>query len=479
MRTSWKLMGTVAGVALAAGVGSLSAVARQPGGEAGAPLIGPDVIVGSIYNTNNYGTSGGIVGYSIGTVSCNIGDHWLLWCDAANPAVPCEKNQHPVIAQNLYRLKGGRLEQIGMSWLKHGFCALAQTLCGPCSLDLYGCDTLDVGCSDPYHALLNGAQGYLGPRSQVNPSTGIFPYPFTAPAVQDSKIDRRIRVKLEDVDPALNPGALYFAEAQYVAADDAAAANHFNNTSYRRVAIGDPGSGAWALVLVDATMQQKCAIEAWQDHGLGIGLKDPAVSLQTQAIEDGGRFVAACRVSDNGDGTWHYEYAIYNQNADRAARSWSVPLPDGVTATNIGQHLVNHHSGEPYSTAAWAASVANGAITWSTDDFATNANANALRWGTMFNFRFDADAPPQTGSPALALFKPGAAADPTFTLPVPAPPFEPCDGDLDGDGLVNGGDLGSLLGQWGACPGCLGDLNDDGSVDGDDLGALLGAWGPC
>lgn len=52
-------------------------------------------------------------------------------------------------------------------------------------------------------------------------------------------------------------------------------------------------------------------------------------------------------------------------------------------------------------------------------------------------------------------------------------------GDLNFDGVVNGADLGLLLGTWGGCPtdnGCVGDLNDDGTIDGADLGILLGAW---
>ncbi|MFO0872400.1 MAG: hypothetical protein U0575_00325 [Phycisphaerales bacterium] len=49
--------------------------------------------------------------------------------------------------------------------------------------------------------------------------------------------------------------------------------------------------------------------------------------------------------------------------------------------------------------------------------------------------------------------------------------------DLNHDGVVNGADLGQMLGSWGACPGCPADLNHDGVVDGADLGALLGAWG--
>ena len=31
-------------------------------------------------------------------------------------------------------------------------------------------------------------------------------------------------------------------------------------------------------------------------------------------------------------------------------------------------------------------------------------------------------------------------------------PVPPCVGDLNEDGVVNGADLGLLLGNWGACP---------------------------
>jgi len=54
-----------------------------------------------------------------------------------------------------------------------------------------------------------------------------------------------------------------------------------------------------------------------------------------------------------------------------------------------------------------------------------------------------------------------------------------CSGDLDGDGVVGGADLGLLLNAWGDCIDCGADLNGDGVVDGADLGLLLNAWGNC
>jgi FixJ family two-component response regulator len=49
--------------------------------------------------------------------------------------------------------------------------------------------------------------------------------------------------------------------------------------------------------------------------------------------------------------------------------------------------------------------------------------------------------------------------------------------DLNGDGIVDGADLGLLLGEWGPCTAaCDADFNMDGQVDGADLGLLLAAW---
>ena len=49
--------------------------------------------------------------------------------------------------------------------------------------------------------------------------------------------------------------------------------------------------------------------------------------------------------------------------------------------------------------------------------------------------------------------------------------------DLNGDLVVDGGDLGLLLSQFGG-PGS-GDFDGSGSVNGADLGIMLAAWGFC
>ena len=53
----------------------------------------------------------------------------------------------------------------------------------------------------------------------------------------------------------------------------------------------------------------------------------------------------------------------------------------------------------------------------------------------------------------------------------------------DGDGIVNAGDLGELLANWGVCLNCCADIAPVGApdqlVDAADLGEILASWGQC
>src|SRR6185503_9643184 len=61
-----------------------------------------------------------------------------------------------------------------------------------------------------------------------------------------------------------------------------------------------------------------------------------------------------------------------------------------------------------YSSAPWSLTQAAGSITWNTETFAQNQNANAIRWGTLYNFRFDANQPPQNVNATVGFFKTGS-----------------------------------------------------------------------
>jgi len=118
-------------------------------------------------------------------------------------------------------------------------------------------------------------------------------------------------------------------------------------------------------------------------------------------------------------------------------------------------------------------------VTWTTTPYSQDSTANAIRWSTLYNFRFDADQPPQTVVATLGLFKPVTATSTVTSVAIsgkgpiaPPPPANPA--DLNHDGVVDGADLGILLGAWGTAGG---DINADGATDGSDLGLLLAAWG--
>ncbi len=380
----------------------------------GSPALfaqGPDVIVGSLPNTNAYGTSPGtnIYAYSVATTSCNIGTANLAW--------QANNNNHPVIGQDMWRLHDGRFTQIGNSWLKHGFCALQNTgLCPGCSGGGGCLSFLTPGCADPYSAGLNGSQGGLGPRSEVNATTGFFPYPFGGPPNSNAVIGRRVQVHVDDITATSFPGALYFVSGHYVAADDAAFGNQANNASYRQVTVAQNGNRD--LNFVGGTQQEQPPIQAWQDN-------QPTVTLVDLQAPGDGLFILGYDVIDNGNGTWRYEYALYNMYSDRSARSFFVPIPNGASVTDIGFRDNPWHSGDERSTTDWSSNLTQLGLTWETQTFAQNVDANACRWGQLFNFWFTCDAAPTDNTASMEFFKPGTPTQLDFTVSAPSGNFLP------------------------------------------------------
>jgi hypothetical protein len=376
---------------------------------------GPDVIVGDLIGLeqSQSGSVGGRVGLALGTDACNKGTIDVDWFQLPS-------NDHPFIPQNVYRMSGGadntqRFVQIGQSWGKHAFFAASSNDCG------FGCNGvngshLGSGCSDAYGAGLNGDQGQIGSRAWVNPFTGIF-VGSTANNHSGHSHDvtsHRILVDVNDLNTSLNPGAKYFAEAQYVVPHEytwcqshPGQCNMYNNASYRQYSVTGINQ-PFTFASAGATVREQPAIKAWTGATVNQIEPDPG---------NDGIWFMGYKVTNPAAGVWHYEYALFNENLDRAIQSFGVPLGAGVNVNNIGFHAPIQHpawandgtfNSQGYSSTPWNVTQDASSITWSTETFATNQNANAIRFGTLYNFRLDADQPPQSANATIGFFKTGS-----------------------------------------------------------------------
>ena len=347
---------------------------------------GPDVIVGELLDFIQYenGEVNGFVGLALGTDACNQGTIDVDWLALPN-------NDHPFIPQNLYRMSGSatnneRFEQLGQSWGKHAFTAASSDTCG------FGCNGvggphLGSGCSDAYGAGLNGWQDGIGSRGWVNPFTGSFPSGNTSNDHTGHAHDvtsHRILVNVDDLSTTLNPGATYFAEAEYIVPHEGTwcqshpdQCNMYNNASYKQYTVTGINQ-PFSFSPVGSTVREQPAIKAWTGATVN--------QIEPDHGNDGIWFMGY-KVTNPSAGVWHYEYALYNQNLDRAIQSFTVPLGPGVNISNIGFHAPIQHPGWAhdgtqgdggYSSTPWDVTQDASSITWSTETLAQNQNANAI-----------------------------------------------------------------------------------------------------
>jgi hypothetical protein len=436
-----------------------------PNATDGARVPGPDIIVGNMSGLQQFGSTTTQVGLAIGTTSCNNGNQEVHFFQIPSP-------DHSVVAQSLYRLSSNsdRLEQLGYAWIKHTFGANQDDDCDFGCVPAGSFDTLGVGCSDPYDASQNGFQGNtdsgaLGSRAWVNPFTGIFP---TSPRPENhtghthNGVSHRVTVDRNDLNTTMNAGATYYAEVQYDSPHEYAwcqahpgECNMYNNASYRRYNVSGT-TGSFNFAAVGSTVRMTPATGAWP--GATSSTVEPVPGVD-------GRAFIVYKVTNPSAGVWHYEYLIHNQNLDRSIQSFSVPLGCGTTLSNIAFRAPPNHPGfandgtvgnAGFSNVVWTAAQTSEAMSWNTETFAQNPNANAIRYGTSYNFRFDSNRPPQavnatvgflkTGTPITvgiegpspdtctgvtptptpgATATPGSTATPTPSGPTPTPPAQP------------------------------------------------------
>ncbi|MBI5866459.1 MAG: hypothetical protein HZB38_18465 [Planctomycetes bacterium] len=326
-------------------------------------------------------------------------------------------------------------------------------------------------CSDSNTGAIVGTQSGLGPKWQVNPVTGVFSYPPANPAYSGT-VARRLQARIPELQPS-GANDQYFVEGIVISADDAVAGNGANNASYRPVSLAGSGQN-WNLALSGSTVRGRPAIYAWQ-------AADQAVRIEPVQTPDGGWLIVGARANPlpGQAGYWHYEYAVFNLNSELAIRSFDAGGPVALEIQSLGFHDVDYHSGDGpgnvnFAGTDWTVSTR---LTWETETFDQNQSANALRWGTLYNFRVDVAAPPSDQALVLGVFQP-STPDSVATPPLPAPGLRT--GDTNGDGIADLHDLANLLAAFGTCagqenfrPDC--DFDRNGCIELADLAVLL-AW---
>ena len=355
-----------------------------------------DVELVDLYGLGEVHHEGGRVAMAASAKLRNSGTADVEWYRPIDPdggGGPGVVGPHPYLAMSLYRLAGGALRQIGRADVKHAFYATNDD-CG-----CQGDQILYDGCTDLYAAVTNQNRTNLAPRHEVTASTGAWESlgsHFDGDPVDDfrhhygegdhpDEFEHRLTVAEDDL---MVPGARYFIEAWYVAANDV---DLFNSMGRREVA--PQLTTGWSFPIVDGGMTRGPAIDAWIDRA------SPPPGAAAVVLDTGeGRVELAGAAAARAAGVHRYDYGLMNFDFDRRLRSLSVPLPAGVKLAGV-----TFHDGDDNAANDWQSTVTATEITWSTP--AGAPALGALDWGTLYSFGFEANAAP-------------AAADPTATMEV-------------------------------------------------------------
>lgn len=427
------------------------------------PVGGQDLIMGNTNNTVYVGREGSIASFGMESVICNGGDEPLNWYANPDP-------RHPMMVFNMFRVDEDRILQIGGSWAKHGWSSAQANACG------FGCQPSStnqqtgIGCSDTYGAAGNAAQINMGPRSEINPWGGGFVWDGSYMS-QDTgpwnETEERLSIEDRDLDPAQNVGSTYLAEVYVIQPSDV---DTSTNRAWEPVGISGTPGDSWSIDM-SAVSENSPIQNGWP--GSEIVTVSPPANID-------GTLDLAYKVTENTDGTWRYEYAIYNFNFSAGIGSFKIPVDPSVniSATRFYAPVKGSpfHSDDP-----WVMSHPADEISWSTPGISAGLPSNPLTWGWMHNFGFDADAPPvQT---IVTLESHSASPFGVLEVMVLAPPPPPpaaifLRGYCNGDGALNIADPIFLLGHLFSnqadpdCPDAC-DVNDDGSLNIADAISLL------
>lgn len=371
-------------------------------------------------NVNDGSAQATVPGDPLGTSSAlytaNIAWYTKFTGSPPNYNAPYKNDQHPYLIWNLYRINAdGSLEQIGRSGVKHAFLTINQGCADTC----YDSHSLGLGCSDTYGTGNNDSPFDMGPRSEIVPATATW---GRCGSIWDPTCDgqdhgnsnddwtQRLKTHESQISATAHPGASYLMDSWYVARDDI---NIYNSMA---TLTGKPqySGGQWTFGN-QANFKLGAAIDRWVNP-----VNPPSNAKNTEIAVNEGHAKVAVKATDNGDGTWRYDYAVMNLDFARAIvqdpppgagpdprvvsnngfDSFSVPLAAGavVSATRFSDGDLN-------AANDWTVSISGSDVTWT-----ALASAPTLDWGTLYAFSLTVNVAPRAVSNSLHVAQRGIPA---------------------------------------------------------------------
>ena len=231
----------------------------------------------------------------------------------------------------------------------------------------------------------------LGSRAWVNPFSGVFPgsnpNPDDHAGHAHSGVSHRILAEASDLDTMQNPGATYFAEAQYITPHEFAwcqthpgQCNMYNNVSFRRFNVFGTTKFYLCVSRIDGA-------DAAGDQSVDRS-DDSASSSRRREPMDARSLATRSRIHQPVSGIMNTRFItrISIARFNRSVCHWGC----GITVSNPGFHAPLNHPGiahdgtfGEYGIQQYALDCGSNrrALSWNTETFAQNQNANAIRFG--------------------------------------------------------------------------------------------------
>jgi hypothetical protein len=266
---------------------------------------GADLEVTGITNAVTFGEVDGLRSFAVGFETCNVGDTPIDWVSNTNRH-PCSRRSSTACTKAGSSSSASRSPSMSSSRSRSTSAATARPPARS--------TTLGVGCTNVNSAGLGGAQNTLGPRTEINPATGLFQFPPTGFNQTGDAVFKRLRASVDDLtDPRR---AVLHRDRERRARRRGG-----GQQRQQRVAPRDHVPGA------EPEPHARRRHDGGPPRDLRVAAGGPVGAIGEAQTADGGRIIVASRAATDNDLGWRYDYAVFNLDSAINAVGLRVAQP--------------------------------------------------------------------------------------------------------------------------------------------------------